>query len=99
MDLIYGPVKSQRFGSTLGVNLLGATKVCSYNCVYCDLGPTEMTMNKVRKDYEFPTLDALTAAFREYVKKSVPTDAIVVSGNGEPTLYPQFDEAIQLLTK
>ena len=85
-ELIYGPVKSLRYGSTLGVNLLGVSKVCSYNCVYCHLGPTQLTMNKIRKDYEFPTLDQIRDAFREYIKKSVPTDAVVISGNGEPTL-------------
>jgi wyosine [tRNA(Phe)-imidazoG37] synthetase (radical SAM superfamily) len=97
MELIYGPVQSLRYGATLGVNLLGPSKVCSYNCVYCHLGPTVLTMNKIRKDYEFPTLDQIRMAFREYIKKSVPCDAIVISGNGEPTLYPQFEEAAQLI--
>jgi len=97
MDLIYGPVTSLRFGSTLGINLLGGAKACSYNCVYCHLGPTELTMNKIRKDYEFPSLDAIRTAFRSYIKKSVTSDAIVISGNGEPTLYPQFEEAMQML--
>jgi wyosine [tRNA(Phe)-imidazoG37] synthetase (radical SAM superfamily) len=97
MDLIYGPVKSLRYGSTLGVNLLGASKVCSYNCIYCHLGPTQLTMNKIRKDYEFPQLEQIKMSFREYVKKTVPTDHIVISGNGEPTLYPQFEEAVQLI--
>ncbi|MGZ3722798.1 MAG: radical SAM protein, partial [Bdellovibrionales bacterium] len=88
MELIYGPVKSLRYGSTLGVNLLGTSKVCSYNCVYCHLGPTILTMNKIRKDYDFPQLEQIKAAFREYNKKSVASDYIVISGNGEPTLYP-----------
>lgn len=97
MDLIYGPVSSQRYGTTLGVNLLGREKVCSYNCVYCSLGPTALTMNKVRKDYVFPALDDIRDAFRQYIKKSVPVDAVVVSGNGEPTLYPEFDAAMALM--
>jgi wyosine [tRNA(Phe)-imidazoG37] synthetase (radical SAM superfamily) len=97
MELVYGPVKSLRYGSTLGINLLGPSKVCSYNCVYCHLGPTELTMNKIRKDYVFPTLDKIKAAFRVYNKKSVTSNAIVISGNGEPTLYPQFEEAVQLI--
>ena len=83
----------------MGVNLLGKEKVCSYNCAYCHLGPTILTMNKVRKDYEFPSLDHLRAAFREYIKKSVPINAVVVSGNGEPTLYPQFEEAAQAIVE
>lgn len=97
MELVYGPVSSQRYGTTMGINLLGQDKVCSYNCVYCSLGPTELTMNKVRKDYAFPTLDDIREAFRAYIRKSVPVDAVVVSGNGEPTLYPDFDEAMRMI--
>ncbi len=97
MDLIYGPVLSLRYGSTLGINLLGGEKVCSYNCVYCDLGPTILTLNKVRKGYEFPTLEQIKTAFRKYIQQSVSSEAIVVSGNGEPTLHPQFEEMVQLL--
>lgn len=83
----------------MGVNLLGAEKVCSYNCVYCHLGPTQMTMNKIRKDYEFPSLERLRQAFREYIQQPVPVDAVVVSGNGEPTLYTDFEEAIKTLVE
>jgi wyosine [tRNA(Phe)-imidazoG37] synthetase (radical SAM superfamily) len=97
MDIVYGPVKSLRYGSTMGINLLGTSKVCSYNCVYCHLGPTELTMNKIRKDYEFPSLDQIKTMFREYIRKSVLVDVIVISGNGEPTLYPQFEEAAQMI--
>ncbi|MGE4133708.1 MAG: radical SAM protein [Bdellovibrionales bacterium] len=99
MDLVYGPVKSLRYGSTLGVNLMGGQKVCSYNCTYCDLGPTTLTMNRVRKDYGFPALDDIRIAFREFIRLPHPIDAVVVSGNGEPSLYPNFDEAIRMLTE
>ena len=105
MDVVYGPIRSLRYGSTLGINLLSSEvngvsvgeKACSYNCVYCDLGPTRMTMNKIRKDYEFPKLEDVRAKFKAYIVRSVTVDAIVVSGNGEPTLYPDFDEAMKLL--
>lgn len=99
MEYVYGPVASLRYGSTLGINLLGADKVCSYNCVYCDLGPTVLTMNKIRKDYEFPALDKIRHEFKEYIMKSVQTNAVVVSGNGEPTLYPEFDEAMKMVVE
>jgi wyosine [tRNA(Phe)-imidazoG37] synthetase (radical SAM superfamily) len=99
MDIVYGPVKSLRYGNTLGINLLGKEKVCSYNCVYCDLGPTHLTMNKIRKDYEFPTLDEVRTAFKEYIKKSVPCDAIVISGNGEPSLHGDFEDAMKLIVE
>lgn len=97
MNIVYGPVNSLRYGTTLGINLLGAEKVCSYNCTYCHLGPTTLTMNKIRKDYVFPTPDQLSLAFKEYIKASVPTDAIVVSGNGEPTLHSDFEEIMKTI--
>lgn len=99
MELIYGPVQSLRYGTTMGINLLGSAKVCSFNCVYCDLGPTELTMNKIRKDHQFPSLDQLQSAFKDYIKSSVTVEAIVVSGHGEPTLYPDFDDAMKMLSK
>lgn len=97
MDIVYGPVQSLRYGNSLGINLLGSEKVCSYNCVYCHLGPSQLTMNKIRKDYVFPNVEQISLAFKEYIKKSVPTDAIVVSGNGEPTLHPDFEEMMKTL--
>lgn len=54
-------------------------------------------MNKIRKEYNFASLDALANEFRTYLQQSVPIDAIVISGNGEPTLHPQFEEAVQLI--
>ena len=97
MDLVYGPFSSVRYGTTLGINLLGAEKVSSYNCIYSSLGPTTLTMNKVRKEYVFPTLEEIRSAFKAYIAKSVPMEAIVVAGNGEPTLYPDFAEAMTML--
>jgi len=99
MNLVYGPISSLRYGSTLGVNLLGPEKVCSYNCGYCNLGPSTMTMNKVRKELNFPKLEDISEAFRAYIRQSVATDAIVVSGNGEPTLFPEFDDAMKMLVE
>ena len=95
MQLIYGPVTSKRYGRTLGVNFLGAQKVCSYDCVYCSLGPTQLTMNVVRKGFTFPGPEDLRRAFREYIQGSQCTDAIVVSGNGEPTLHAEFEEMMK----
>ena len=40
--VIYGPIHSRRFGTSLGINLLPAgRKVCSFNCVYCQYSWTE----------------------------------------------------------
>ena len=37
--LTFGPVPSRRLGRSLGINNV-PLKVCSYSCVYCQLGPT-----------------------------------------------------------
>jgi wyosine [tRNA(Phe)-imidazoG37] synthetase (radical SAM superfamily) len=54
-------------------------------------------MNKIRKDYNFAGLEQLATDFRVYLQQSVAIDAIVISGNGEPTLHPQFEEAARLI--
>jgi wyosine [tRNA(Phe)-imidazoG37] synthetase (radical SAM superfamily) len=36
---VFGPVYSRRLGRSLGVDLV-PFKTCSYDCVYCQLGPT-----------------------------------------------------------
>jgi wyosine [tRNA(Phe)-imidazoG37] synthetase (radical SAM superfamily) len=41
--IIYGPIKSRRLGSSLGINLLPwAYKLCTFNCLYCHYGWTKI---------------------------------------------------------
>ncbi len=104
MDIVYGPVLSRRLGHSVGVNLLGtAAKVCSFACPYCDLGPTTIRLNRIKSDTEFPTLEKLEQALREGFTKAHQSPekvhAISISGNGEPTLYPLFPEAVDLIVR
>jgi len=39
MSLFYGPVLSRRFGYSLGIDII-PFKICSYDCIYCQLGKT-----------------------------------------------------------
>lgn len=95
MPLAYGPVNSRRFGLSLGVNPLGPDKVCSFDCRYCDLGHTVMTMNKVRKELVFPARSEIVEAVRQELRKNHEgLSAITFSGNGEPTLHPEFEELV-----
>lgn len=96
--IAYGPVQSLRYGLTLGVNILGDQKVCSFDCGYCDLGPTQMTLQHARKEYVFPNIDQIVSSVRDAVSElKSEVLALVVSGNGEPTLHPDFDEVIKAL--
>jgi wyosine [tRNA(Phe)-imidazoG37] synthetase (radical SAM superfamily) len=101
--LFYGPFKTRRKGMSLGINLLPPEdKVCSFNCVYCQCGwtPGRPPSRDELRD-ACPDLDTVRQAFEEgfprFVAEGNAPDSIVFSGNGEPTLYPDFPEAMELL--
>ena len=79
---VYGPVPSKRLGRSLGVDLV-PFKMCSYDCVYCQLGKTT---NKTveRKNYA-PVEDVLEELQRKLSLGPFP-DYISLAGSGEPTL-------------
>ena len=103
-DLAYGPVDSRRLGKSLGINLLGTEqKICNFNCPYCELGLTDIKVSQIKKMTNFPTLKAVEDSLRHKIlllsQKKVKIDYLTVSGNGEPTLYPDFSGAITLIKK
>lgn len=101
--LVYGPVQSRRLGLSLGINLLGDQKLCSFDCLYCELGVTAVRMNQLKQESLFPPVDKIEEAarvkLRELSADSVKLDWITISGNGEPTLHPQFFECVEGLIK
>jgi wyosine [tRNA(Phe)-imidazoG37] synthetase (radical SAM superfamily) len=93
-NIVFGPVKSRRLGNSLGMNILSADrKICSFNCIYCECG-----FNEKHSANKFPTREEIKNAL-EYqlqtiqLKKETP-DTITFSGNGEPTLHPEFEGII-----
>ncbi|MEN6618870.1 MAG: radical SAM protein [Rikenellaceae bacterium] len=96
-QIIFGPVKSRRLGTSLGVNLSPQFgKWCSFDCLYCECG-----FNKDgRKDSKLPRIEEvkenLEAKLKEYTQNVGKIDTITFSGNGEPTMHPQFAEIIDL---
>ena len=86
-SIVYGPIRSRRLGVSLGVNLMPTTaKLCTFDCVYCECGwnqpilhPTLPTRNEVR--------EALRTQLSAHQSQ---LDVITFSGNGEPTLHPDF---------
>lgn len=98
-SVFYGPLPSRRFGLSAGINLLGQDKICSFDCPYCELGRTEVRMKHIKKEIPFKSPEEIQSAFRDGLRNHL-TDGIqsvVVSGNGEPTLYPHLYEAMELL--
>lgn len=97
---IFGPIHSRRLGTSLGVNLLPDDgKVCTFDCVYCEAGYNAQgtgttglpTTERVRRDLE--------AKLREMKEKGEKLDVITFSGNGEPTLHPQFPEVVDIVNE
>ena len=102
--IVFGPIHSRRLGSSLGVNLLPKHgKICTFDCIYCECGWNA----DGRDDTRLPSLDevyeALESGIRECHDSGVPVDTITFSGNGEPTLHPDFpaiiDRTLELRAK
>ena len=91
---LFGPVPSRRLGMSLGVDLV-PKKVCSLDCVYCEVGATTR-LTVERKEY-IPYAD-LTAELTEYFSSGNPDpDYITFSGSGEPTLNSRIGEVIAFI--
>jgi wyosine [tRNA(Phe)-imidazoG37] synthetase (radical SAM superfamily) len=79
---VYGPVPSRRLGLSLGVDLV-PYKVCSYDCIYCQLGRTP---KKIIARKPYIPVDKILDQVCQKVKAGVRADYITVAGSGEPTL-------------
>jgi len=91
--IIYGPVSSWRLGKSLGIDLLNTRrKVCSFNCIYCQLGETDQFIVEPR---EFISLEQLTREIE--LLNPIKADYATFSGMGEPTLASNLGEAIELV--
>lgn len=88
---VYGPVPSRRLGRSLGVDLV-PFKVCSYDCVYCQLG---RTTTKTTERKEWVPLEDVLAELRESLAGGPQCDFVGLAGSGEPTLHSRIGEAIQ----
>lgn len=96
-DIVFGPIFSRRLGSSLGVNVLPTVgKLCNFDCVYCECGWNA----DGKSDMRFPRLEEVETALEEKMSKvsaeGVAVDSITFSGNGEPTMNPDFPEIVNV---
>lgn len=96
-EIVFGPIFSRRLGSSLGVNLLPSKgKLCNFDCVYCECGWNKDGVG----DKVFPKLEDIETALDEKMAKAVAegvaVDSITFSGNGEPTMHPDFPQVIDI---
>ena len=96
-EIVFGPISSRRLGTSLGINLLPSRgKLCNFDCIYCECG-----WNKDGKCEDgFPTYEEVAAAMTEKIEdlagRGVVVDSITFSGNGEPTMHPDFERIVDL---
>lgn len=91
-SIIYGPIRSRRLGVSLGVNLMPTNaKLCTFDCVYCECG-----WNQPVSHPQLPTREQVREALdSQLLTLNSQLDVITFSGNGEPTLHPDFLGIIQ----
>jgi wyosine [tRNA(Phe)-imidazoG37] synthetase (radical SAM superfamily) len=103
-EVVFGPIHSRRLGSSLGINLLPEKgKICTFDCIYCECG-----WNKDgRNDTQLPSAEKVRKALETKLQQcqcdGVNIDSITFSGDGEPTINPEFpriiDDTIALRNK
>lgn len=98
-SIAFGPIRSRRLGSSLGINVSPTdVKICSFDCIYCECG---WTLEKDINATNYASADIVIQAIEQKLQKcreeNTHIDSITFSGNGEPTLHPQFGEIIDRL--
>lgn len=96
-DIVFGPIYSRRLGSSLGINILPEKgKLCNFDCIYCECGWN----SDGRGDHKIPKAADLFEALEKKLSSckaaGTPIDSITFSGDGEPTLNPDFPEMIDI---
>lgn len=94
-NTVFGPIRSRRLGNSLGVNLLPEKgKLCNFDCIYCECGWNA----DGREDRKLPSAADVRRALEDKLAscmlEGTPIDSITFSGDGEPTLNPDFPQIV-----
>ena len=96
-EVVFGPIHSRRLGSSLGINLLPVNgKICNFDCIYCECGWNKDGREDTRIPSAKEVRDALLQKLISLSEQKVVIDSITISGDGEPTLNPEFAEIIDI---
>jgi wyosine [tRNA(Phe)-imidazoG37] synthetase (radical SAM superfamily) len=95
--IAFGPVPSRRLGLSLGINNIVSRKVCSYSCIYCQIGQTK-NKSVIREEFYEP--EKLIENVKKHLDKldlQHQPDYLTFVANGEPTLDSNLGDEIKLL--
>lgn len=88
---VFGPIHSRRLGVSLGINLMPDDgKVCSFDCLYCEAGFNSQGKGTTGLPSREMVKRMLDARLSQMKDRGESLDVITFSGNGEPTLHPEF---------
>ena len=93
MNIIFGPINSRRFGTSLGIDLSPSSKQCNFDCLYCELAP----MAAVETQTEVIEVHEIISELKNHLNTKI--DVITLTANGEPTLYPHLRRLIDEIDK
>ncbi|MDR1984590.1 MAG: radical SAM protein [Prevotellaceae bacterium] len=94
-EIVFGPIHSRRLGVSLGINLLPTgNKLCNFNCIYCECGWNTKGDDKKRFNLRNDVKNALEEKLKSLQAEEKYPDSITFSGNGEPTMHPEFAEIV-----
>ena len=104
---VYPVISRRSRGLSVGINL-NPDKICNFDCIYCQV---DRTTAPQYRDVELPVLERELRALLEDAQsgilynhprfKNVPDvlkriNDIAFSGDGEPTTFPQFGQAVRI---
>ncbi len=93
----FGPIPSRRLGKSLGLNNITSTKLCSYSCVYCQVGLTHKYGFDRKVFYEPSVIFDEVQKHLDKLAQSDKPDYLTFVANGEPTLDIHLGESIEKL--
>ena len=97
MSIVFGPIPSRRLGRSLGINNI-PPKICSYSCVYCQIGATD-SMSISRKEFYSPNeiVKEVSEKVRQVQSDGEKIDYLTFVPDGEPTLDINLGKEVDLL--
>jgi wyosine [tRNA(Phe)-imidazoG37] synthetase (radical SAM superfamily) len=95
--IAFGPVPSRRLGRSLGINNI-PPKVCTYSCVYCQIGKTSrMQVDRIPFYDPQEIYRDVRKKIAKALKKGESVDYLTFVPDGEPTLDVNLGNEIELL--